>query len=112
LRRLEEIVDRAVERLRHLMFELRPYALDRDGLAGALRLYIDMQSNEEDSPRYSLVSHLQMEPPPDDRLVLYRTAQEVLINARKHARASRVEIVLDEQKGYYVVQISDDGVGF
>ncbi len=112
LRRLEEIVDRAVQRLRHLMFELRPYALDRDGLAGALRMYVDMQSREEDSPSYSLVSQLKTEPPPADRLVLYRIAQEVLTNARKHARASRVAIVLEERNGYYVVQISDDGVGF
>ncbi|MEZ4518876.1 MAG: sensor histidine kinase [Chloroflexota bacterium] len=45
-------------------------------------------------------------------LTLYRTAQEALTNVRKHARASRVEIVLDYNNPDNVtLSISDNGIG-
>lgn len=112
LERLEQIVASAVERLRHLMFELRPHALDRDGLAAALRLCMEEQAKEEGDPSMRLVDHLTKEPSPNTRIVLYRAAQELLTNARKHAGASTVEIVLEERDGAFVVRVTDDGVGF
>ena len=112
LERLEVIVARAVERLRHLMFELRPYALDREGLGAALRLYLEEQSKEEGGPLFSLVDHLSEEPPPNTRVILYRVAQELLTNAKKHAGASHVEAVLEQREGAFVLRVIDDGTGF
>jgi signal transduction histidine kinase len=45
-------------------------------------------------------------------VILFRMAQEALANVRKHAKASRVDVVLGEQDGGYLVRIADDGVGF
>ena len=43
---------------------------------------------------------------------LYRIAQEALTNVRKHARASRVDVLLDySQDGMVGLEISDNGVG-
>src|SRR2546423_2053531 len=36
---LDETIRLSIDRLRHLVFELRPPVLDRDGLAAALRVY-------------------------------------------------------------------------
>lgn len=108
---LELIVDRAVERLRHLVFELRPYALDREGLGAALRLYLEEGTKEEEAPEFRLVDRLTREPPPDTRVILYRVAQELVTNAKKHAKASCVDLVLEERDGSFVLRVSDDGVG-
>jgi signal transduction histidine kinase len=106
---LEETIQLSIARLRHLLFELRPPALDREGLAVALRMYLD----EWDTPtRYRLDEHLASEPSEDTRLILYRIAQEALTNVRKHADARGVQVVLDENDGGYLVRITDDGVGF
>jgi two-component system NarL family sensor kinase len=43
---------------------------------------------------------------------LYRIAQEALANVRRHARATRVEIVLRADAGEVALVIRDDGVGF
>ena len=40
IREIQETVQQAIERLRHLLFELRPAALDRDGLVAALEQYV------------------------------------------------------------------------
>ncbi len=44
-------------------------------------------------------------------LALYRAAQEGLTNVRKHARASRVDILLDFQPNEVLLQVKDNGVG-
>lgn len=45
-------------------------------------------------------------------MILYRITQEALANVRKHAQASKVSVVLEEQDGGYLVGVEDDGVGF
>jgi len=44
-------------------------------------------------------------------LALYRAAQEGLTNARKHARASRVDVLLDYQPVAVCLEVRDNGVG-
>ena len=45
-------------------------------------------------------------------MILYRIAQEALVNVRKHAHATNVEITLEEGDEGYTLQVKDDGVGF
>jgi signal transduction histidine kinase len=44
-------------------------------------------------------------------LALYRAAQEGLTNVRKHARASRVDVLLDFRPGEVRLEVKDNGVG-
>jgi signal transduction histidine kinase len=44
-------------------------------------------------------------------LALYRVAQEGLTNVRKHARASRVDVLLGFQPGEVRLEVKDNGVG-
>lgn len=107
-----ESVSHSIDSLRHLMFELRPYVLDSDGLAAALKLLLEDQSRTGGETSYHLEDHLKTEPPENTRVILYRIAQEALVNARKHAKPSRVEILLEELNGGYSLRVRDDGVGF
>lgn len=58
---LEETIERSISRLRHLLFELRPPALDREGLAAALRLYID-ESRDQSPTTFRLEDTLRSQP--------------------------------------------------
>jgi signal transduction histidine kinase len=108
---LERVLEKTIGRLRHLLFELRPPALDREGLTAALREYLE-RMGEEDGPAYSLDDRLVGEPETEARVIVYRIAQEALMNVRKHARASTVDVSLDERDGGVFVSIRDDGQGF
>jgi signal transduction histidine kinase len=44
-------------------------------------------------------------------LAFYRVAQEGLTNVRKHARASRVDVLLDFQPDVVCLEVRDNGVG-
>ena len=109
LDKLLSTVRGSITSLRHLIFELRPHVLDQEGLAPALRDYLE--SLDADFV-FSLEQQLQDEPDAELRVLLYRVAQEALTNIRKHAHARRVNVLLAEQDGGFLVRITDDGVGF
>lgn len=111
LRELEETVARSIESLRHLLFELRPPALDREGLAAALRQYL-VEAAAAAGFSYHVEDRLVEEPTPAVRVIAYRVAQEALANVRKHARARNVEVLLESCEGGLRVRVRDDGVGF
>jgi signal transduction histidine kinase len=111
-RKAQETVKRSIESLRSLMFELRPYVLDHDGLAAALSVFVQEEGKLPGSPTYAVESRLTSEPPDSVRVILYRITQEALVNVRKHARASHVDVVLDEGDDGYTVLVRDDGAGF
>jgi signal transduction histidine kinase len=110
--RVEDVVstlNEAVGGMRSLIFELRPLALDHEGLAPALRQLGDRLAPET---ACRVTDRLDREPPGDTRAILYRIAQEALANIRKHAHARLVEISLEADEGGYLIRIRDDGVGF
>jgi signal transduction histidine kinase len=111
LDKLEESFQRAITRLRHLMFNLRPVALERSGLAATLRAQLE-QIQTEAGLRFELADHLTSEPPPETRVILFRIAMEALANIRKHAAAHLIEVRLDNVEKGWRVQIHDDGSGF
>jgi signal transduction histidine kinase len=111
LEELEETVVLSIARLRHLLFELRPPVLDREGLAPALRVYLD-ELSKETGLWYEIDNQLTVEPPGETRRILYRITQEALTNVRKHARARRVIVSLHEEERGFRVRVRDDGQGF
>jgi len=108
---LTATVNEAIDRLRQLVFELRPVSLDTDGLSAALKEYLGGMGPEAG---FSSRVHdqLQEEPSAETRTAIYRLAQETINNIRKHARARHVEVFITPDGDGVRLKISDDGVGF
>jgi PAS domain S-box-containing protein len=104
---LGEVIRSSVERLRHLLFELRPPALDREGFVPALRAYVG-----DADPVPEIEDAMPFEPPSELRAVLFRIAQEAIANARKHAAATRINVSIADLEGGVRLMITDDGHGF
>jgi len=49
---------------------------------------------------------------PDEQIEIFRIVQEGLANVRKHAQATRAEVVIGWREGERFVSIRDDGAGF
>ena len=111
LGRLHEIVVLSIERLRSLLFALHPTNLDREGLAAAITFLLE-QVALDTGWDVELRDDLDADPSPQERAMLYRIVQEAITNARKHARASRVEVRLRTIDGGIKVAVEDDGDGF
>jgi signal transduction histidine kinase len=121
---LRELTNSALAEARALIFELRPGALQEEGLVAALRKQAariavgDGILAEVDARGERVVVDSVVEEQ------LYRIGQEALYNVVKHAKATRVRIRLTEAARLaddpggrptvddLVLEISDDGVGF
>ena len=109
--RIEQIAQQTLKEMRLLLFELRPPALEQEGLTGALRSRLQVVER-----RAGVGTHLQV----DETIQLstslqgglYRIAQEALNNALKHATASAVEVALRQNGKYVELEVADDGAGF
>jgi signal transduction histidine kinase len=108
---LEEAVSSSLRRLRTLVFDLRPAQLDDDGLAAALREYLNEAATQGGFVA-ELRDDLEREPPAEVRVIAYRICQEAITNVRMHAAATRVAVRLEEAQGGLLVTIGDDGAGF
>src|SRR5216683_2984603 len=108
---LEQSVQESTDRLRHLLFELRPVALDEGGLPAALRESLEVMKREA-AIDVELRTALERSPASETQVIAYRIAQEALGNVRKHARARRVECSVSAVDDGILTRIADDGLGF
>jgi signal transduction histidine kinase len=109
---LMERAQAAVSDVRHLVYALRPPALDALGLLGALRAHADHHS--DGGVRVSVESPEQLPPlPAAVEVAAYRIALEAINNAERHAEAHTcvVRVAPDEVAAALRVEIVDDGRG-
>ena len=106
---LREWIRAAVAKLRNLMFELRPPILEEQGLAAAIQEYAAQWNLQQ---LVTIHDRFTEEPPDEQRLILYRIAQEAFANIRKHSGAENVVVTLEQRDRTFRVRMVDDGVGF
>ena len=111
LDKLEEALQGSISRLRRLMFSLRPFTLDRSGLAAALRAQLE-QVRLESNLSFELDDRLPAEPSPETRVILYRIAMEAIANVRKHSGGDHVSVCLESADHGWRVEVKDNGIGF
>jgi signal transduction histidine kinase len=114
LRELRNTAQEALREMRLLIFELRPLALEKIGLAAALRARLDSvevrggiqtEFHIDGEPDRQAVSHVIEEE-------LYHIAQEALNNILKHAGAQCVWVHLYFSAAEISLAIRDNGIGF
>jgi signal transduction histidine kinase len=107
---LQGALGHQVESLRTMMIDLRPPVLDERGLEGAIQTHLDSWASKLPTPRVTV--HLPRRLDPSIETVLFRVAQEALVNVAKHAAARKVTVYLAEVDGAVILKVWDDGVGF
>jgi len=110
---VETTLGQATDRLRRLLFDLRPPALDSAGLAGALEELAEVLFDQQgDDVRWQIDDRLTHRPPPAEEAIIYRIAREAMTNVAKHAGCTRIVVELSDSEGGAFVRVQDDGVGF
>jgi signal transduction histidine kinase len=109
---IERTLGNVTTRMRGIVRELRPKALDDLGLFAAAEWLV--KSFEQ---RTGVVCELTAPPndPPIDKeaaTAVYRILQEALTNVARHAHAGRVVVTLEMQEGELRLSVRDDGIGF
>jgi len=112
LDKANESIDEAIRDTRGLIRELSPSLLYQIGLGEALE-----QLCEAHAERHGTSCECRNEAGTIDteeglRIALYQAAREMLTNTAKHARASKVTVLLQRRDGDIHLVVEDDGIGF
>jgi signal transduction histidine kinase len=108
---LAELVTKCMTATRQIANDLRPESLSHGGLESTLRSHAAYFSELSLLTIQVHVPNPLPELDEDARLILFRTAQEALTNAAKHAAAKSVDITLDYAAGCVRLVVADDGRG-
>lgn len=105
------LLSEAVENVRHLTKELKPFTLDNFGLISALDEYATQFSTEEISIQFNYEGQLERFDSSVE-LSVFRITQELVQNSLRHAHASEIQIQLLHEADSLLLTVSDNGVGF
>jgi PAS domain S-box-containing protein len=106
-----ELTDAVIRTVQAIAAELRPSVLDTLGLAPALEFEARRFQNRT-GITCVVERPTEMQPlSADVNTALFRIYQECLTNVARHARASRVDVVLQARDGSVRLMVRDNGVG-
>ncbi|WP_369238723.1 GAF domain-containing sensor histidine kinase [Streptomyces sp. R21] len=111
LQQVAALAAEATEELRAAVVELRPAALDDDGLVATLRTQIQVLDRAHSAHVTFDSGGVRALPAAQEEAVL-RVAQEALHNALRHSGATRVDVTLERSGPGAVLRVTDDGSGF
>jgi signal transduction histidine kinase len=112
LYKIEDLARRTTKEIRHMLFELRPMALEQGLTAGLQQLAAKMKETYEQDVEIAVQE--QCDQLLDFQAVhtLFSIVAESVNNARKHAKAERIVVQMTVQQDALVLTVADNGVGF
>ncbi|ANP56984.1 signal transduction histidine kinase [Streptomyces griseochromogenes] len=111
LHQVAALAAEAADELRAAVVELRPAALDEDGLIATLRTQIQVLDRAHTARVTFAVAGCRALPAAQEEAVL-RVAQEALHNALRHSGAEHVHVSMERRGPGAVLRVTDDGGGF
>jgi len=110
-KRVQDALLAGVDLKRRVVESLRPTLLDNLGLFPALRWQVAESCGRAGIQSVERYPNEDLNLNPEAAIAIFRIVQESLTNILKHARARNMEILVESQGKWLVLQIRDDGVG-
>jgi signal transduction histidine kinase len=110
MNKAQDLAQKGLTRVRESVAALRESPVSNRPLSGAIASLV------KEAQSRGIVTEFKVAGEPQDledkvALALYRAAQEGLTNVRRHARASRVDVLLGFQPSEVRLEVRDNGVG-
>ena len=111
LDQISSVATQAIDGVREISYDLRPYQLDRLGLTKAITSIVS-GLDDSSSIRFSMdVDPIDEEIRKDQAIHVYRIVQEGINNILKHAGANEAQVVIRVEVDNIRMTISDNGKG-
>jgi two-component system NarL family sensor kinase len=111
LQELAHLSQMALSDVRQLSRLMSPTILDDLGLVPAIK-WLCRNLFEHENCQYECQFDCTLELPKDISILIFRIAQEALVNIIKHAQASKTRILLSSHHQTIRLDIIDNGLGF
>ena len=105
-----EMLKRTHEETRRISHNLSPVLLEKAGLEASLRQFAQENTTHQCSVHFTMTGTPEV--PENRALIIYRTIQELVQNALKHAAANRINVNLVHVSNRIRIMVEDNGLGF
>ena len=112
LNKISEITSLAIEEVRQITHDLRPYQLDRLGLTQAIRALVSQASENSPILIATYLDTIDGIFDKESEIHVYRIVQEGLNNILKHSAATEAAVVIKSLADLVTLSIRDNGRGF
>jgi signal transduction histidine kinase len=110
---VEDLAKQATAEIRHVLFKLRPLALETQGLTSALTQLVDkVRKTFGQNILLKFDAEVDHLLPTEAQDALFYLIEEAVSNARKYAQAQTIRIDIALKGEEVIVRIADNGVGF
>lgn len=102
----------ALEEVREIAYNLRPYHLDRLGLTQSIKAMLETV-NDSTAIEFAFdIMPLENVFPKDEEVIVYRVIQECVNNIVKHSQAGEASVLIHRSDTGITMTIEDNGRGF
>lgn len=113
LSQLKLLVKESLREVRKIIYDLRPMTLDELGLVPTLERYFDYMRDHNGTPvKFTVTGPAQQAIHPAVEVALFRTVQEAVNNAWRHAQATQIDVTFQFVDEAVEVTVADNGIGF
>lgn len=112
LSQMKLVIKDSLREVRKTIFDLRPMMLDELGIIANLHRYIEQMGKYDHVETRLCVHGEERRLEPTVEVAIFRTVQEAIRNANRHAQATQIDVIFQYHSQTLDVQIVDDGVGF
>jgi two-component system sensor histidine kinase DegS len=109
---LKEAATASFGNVRDFIFDLRPMMLDDLGIIPTVRRYVEAIKEKTGLEINLVVTGTERRLEMHKEVVVFRSIQELLANARDHAQATQVKVTLDVDDQNIRASVEDNGTGF
>ncbi|GAA0324750.1 hypothetical protein GCM10008967_14180 [Bacillus carboniphilus] len=107
-----QLTERTIEELRWVSTELYPASLDTLGIVAAIRSYLKVYTSTFGIDVEVKTMGTERVLSSEQKIALFRSCQEALVNSAKYADTSKVFIDMKWEDNKIMIIIKDEGVGF
>jgi len=112
LKEISDMTINAIDELRSISQDLRPYEIDRYGLTEAIRSSVERFQDSTIIDINSSIDNIDNCIFKENEILFFRIIQECLNNILKHSKATKSKIVLKKHLNQITIMIKDNGIGF
>jgi len=112
LNEISNTASQAIEEVRQIIYDLRPYQLDKIGLASTIRFMIEKVAAASQIEFDVAIGEIDGLLSYDSEITLYRIVQECVNNIVKHSQAAKARVRIERDGDAINLTIEDNGRGF
>jgi signal transduction histidine kinase len=106
------MIDSLIDSVRQIATDLRPGILDHLGLFPSIEWQISQFRMRTKICCSFTLSEMEVTFDKNETTIIYRILQEILTNITRHSQANHVKVVLTKKEKDFILQVTDNGVGF